>query len=338
MKTKTNLRNRNKRSLSPNHPYHTLWKVEKIWDDCECFIIGGGYSIIRQFGLDPKLAPKTPEEYKAFGDFIKPHLKGYRVIGVNNAFMLGDWVDVAFWGDAGQYLKYKKQYDSFSGLKVSCHPNYEKKPIDGVRYVKRYRQRKTGLTNKRKFVIWNHNSGSASINFAYHLGAKKIYLLGFDMFNDSEYKRTHWHSGHPDPMNTVTVRDRNRGKTETIRKQKNPKQKNYKALYSRHMRGFKDMAEQAQILNLEITNFSPESKIEYIPKLPLAFLFPELVKDVPVEIKPERIGKALIEKAVEIYNEEVKEDYKESLDLDKLTEDELKGDPGDGVLSNKEDI
>ena len=240
-----------------------LWKIPKIWNDCDCFIFGGGFSVIRQFGLDPKLAPTTVEEYKAFGDLIKHYFVGKKVIGVNNAFMLGDWINIAFFGDKGQYWNYKSQYDSFGGLKVTCHPYYENNPIDNVMYVKRHREKRTGLTGKRKFIVWNFNSGSAAVNLARHFGAKRIYLLGFDMFTDIEYNRTHWHSGYPNKLNTPTVRDKKKGKKETVR----VKKKEVNPPYARHMKGFKDMAMQAVLLDLEIINLSPDSEIDVFPKM-----------------------------------------------------------------------
>ena len=242
-----------------------LWKVEKIWNDCDCFIFGGGYSVIRQFNLDPKTAPKTREEYKALGDILKPYFKGKRVIGVNNAFMLGDWIDVAFWGDKGQYFNYAPAYNDFTGLKVTCHPYYNNNELPGknIMYVKRSREKKTGLTGKRKFVVWNANSGSCAINLARHLGAKRVFLLGVDMYTDEESNRTHWHSGHPAKRNTVTARDKKRGKIETIRKPIT----NAKAPYPKHMRGFPDIAEDAKRLELEIINLNPDSKVEVFPKM-----------------------------------------------------------------------
>jgi len=43
------------------------------------------------------------------------------------------------------------------------------------------------------------NSGYAAINLAYHLGAKSIILLGYDMgYRDS---RTHWFNDRPDHLN-----------------------------------------------------------------------------------------------------------------------------------------
>jgi uncharacterized Rossmann fold enzyme len=47
------------------------------------------------------------------------------------------------------------------------------------------------------------NSGYAAINLAYHLGAKRIVLLGFDMQTNG--KETHWHEGYPSTADTETM-------------------------------------------------------------------------------------------------------------------------------------
>ena len=47
------------------------------------------------------------------------------------------------------------------------------------------------------------NSGYAAINLAYHLGAKTIILLGFDMYTVG--KDTHWHDGYTSTANTEVM-------------------------------------------------------------------------------------------------------------------------------------
>ena len=55
-----------------------LWTAPRIWDGGECFILGGG----------PSLAAVDVGQ-----------LRGRRVIAVNQAYKLGDWIDVLFFGD-----------------------------------------------------------------------------------------------------------------------------------------------------------------------------------------------------------------------------------------------
>lgn len=47
---------------------------------------------------------------------------------------------------------------------------------------------------------WGNNGGYSAINLAYLLGARKIYLLGYDM-GLSEDGARHWHGDHPAHLN-----------------------------------------------------------------------------------------------------------------------------------------
>lgn len=65
-------------------------------------------------------------------------------------------------------------------------------PIPGATYAWRYRD--PGLSKDRRWVNGVH-SGYASLGVAYHLGAKEIRLLGFDMQYGAGNK-THFHEGY----------------------------------------------------------------------------------------------------------------------------------------------
>ena len=47
-------------------------------------------------------------------------------------------------------------------------------------------------------VVTGKNSGYAAVNLAYHLGAERILLLGFDMKMRGDSR--HWFGAHPDGM------------------------------------------------------------------------------------------------------------------------------------------
>ena len=85
------------------------WKAPKIWKDSECWIIGGGASIAEQFNI-----PEDVIERKDISEF-SPYLKALHskhVIGVNAAFMLGNWIDVLFFGDDQFYSKNENKISS----------------------------------------------------------------------------------------------------------------------------------------------------------------------------------------------------------------------------------
>lgn len=56
----------------------------------------------------------------------------------------------------------------------------------------------SGLSTKKGTINTNRNSGAAAINLAYHLGAKRILLLGFDMKHKGA---RHWFGEHPKNLN-----------------------------------------------------------------------------------------------------------------------------------------
>ena len=51
-----------------------------------------------------------------------------------------------------------------------------------------------GLCTVPDTIHLGGNSGYQAINLAYHLGARKIIILGFDMHRDGG---AHWHGDHP---------------------------------------------------------------------------------------------------------------------------------------------
>ena len=160
------------------------WQIPKMWDGGECWIIGGGPSIALQFEVPEDiiqgvLCKSLP--MSAYSPFLSP-IHGKHVIGVNVAFMLGNWVDIVFFGDAGFYLAHKKQLAEFPKLKITSNAIVlnKHKSFD-VKLVPKDGNHPEGISPRANRVSWNSNSGGASISLAVQLGAKRIYLLGFDM-------------------------------------------------------------------------------------------------------------------------------------------------------------
>jgi hypothetical protein len=143
-----------------------------MWEGATVYILGGGHSL-----LDEKL------------ELV--HDK--RVIGVNTSFMLGDWVDVCWWGDPPWYDWNIIGLSEFGGLKACCCKSLMNKPE--VKVLKRSKDKPMGIDLRPNFVSWNKSSGSSAINLAVHFGAKKIVLLGFDM-RPSDRGEDNWHDLH----------------------------------------------------------------------------------------------------------------------------------------------
>ena len=220
-----------------------IWHAPPIWEGGECFIIGGGPSMPRQFGIPEEIIAQvnagtiSPAAYSPY--LAALHTR--HVIGINNAYQLGHWLDVIFFGDCGWYLIHRLVLAEWPNLKITCCPRFEKKPIEqseGIKYLRKDSKHRVGISDNPSAVSWNGNSGAAAISLAAHFGVRRIVLLGMDM--TSENKTTHWHQGHGN---------------------KKPPP------YQRHLRGFPTIAEDAKRRGLEILNASPTSIIQEFPKV-----------------------------------------------------------------------
>lgn len=240
------------------------WAAPKIWNG-DCWIIGGGGSISEQFNIPDTVVPETMEEFKEYGDYLYPIHKN-RVIGVNFSAFLGDWVDVAYWGDNDTYTEYKVHFDGYSGLKVSSAGPFAADLHKDIKYL--HRDHSNGITKIRKHISWVcKNSGASAINLAYHLGATRIFLLGIDMYHTSE-GRVHWHTGYPDKSKTPTLQQLKQGKKHPRRK---PNQS-----FNRHLIGWSRIAKDAEKLGVEIINVNPKSKVEAFRKMSLKEVMEDL--------------------------------------------------------------
>jgi hypothetical protein len=219
------------------------WKVPKIWEDGECYIIGGGTSIIKQFNIPVDLVSQvmskktTPADYSPY--LLPLHNK--HVIGVNMAYRLGDWIDMVFFGDKGFFLKNEKQLSELTNIRVSCAPYLN--GVSWVKYVQKDDEKTKGISTRPGKLSWNGNSGAAAINLAAHTGVRRIILLGFDM-NADEMNRQWWHQLYKE-------RDIKKGQK----------------IFARHLSSFSEIAKDAKQLGIEILNSNPDSAIKEFKKI-----------------------------------------------------------------------
>jgi hypothetical protein len=150
------------------------WRVPRIWPGRTVFILGGGPSL-KSVDVD--------------------RLRGQRVIAVNNAYKLGAWIDVVFFGDLRWMQWHEDGLRQFPGLKVSAHEGHLSAlgRALGVRVVRK-KNSPEGIFKDPALLAWNANSGACAINLAVHFGAKRIILLGFDMHKVDG--QNNWHSEH----------------------------------------------------------------------------------------------------------------------------------------------
>lgn len=220
------------------------WQIPKIWNDGECWIMGGGSSIIQQFHIPSSVVDKVytkKEPLSAYSPYMAA-IHSKHVIGVNMAYQLGNWIDFCFFGDDAWFNLHREQLREFRGVKVSCAPIFDKPSYknkqEKIKYVPQNRSRTHGISDTPNTVSWNANSGAAAINLAYHFGATKIVLVGFDM-KHNDAGNSHWHNEYQ-----VTKR----------------------AVFPRHLKGFPAIALDAERLGITILNASPDSAIDVFPR------------------------------------------------------------------------
>jgi hypothetical protein len=176
------------------------------------------------------------------------------VIGVNIAFMIGDWIDMVFFGDNGFFLRYQEQLANYPGLRITC-TDQETANVSWVKKLDKDKEHPKGISRIPSKVSWNGNSGAAAISVAAHTGASRIILLGFDM-NLNENKNQHWHD----------IYQRGRIDSDQVLLRK------VSAHFDRFLRGFAQIAVDAKELGIEILNASPTSEIKEFPKIKLEYL------------------------------------------------------------------
>tara|TARA_B100000900_G_C20435213_1_gene656684 strand:+ start:117 stop:920 length:804 start_codon:yes stop_codon:yes gene_type:complete len=192
--------------------------VPKLFPNETIFIVGGGPSL------------------KGF-DFRS--LYGKRTIAINKALIYVTDPDVVYWTDGRFYTWFKNEVDSFKGLKFALKPGSQyTSDIKILRKGKPY-----GLEIDPETLAHGFNSGYAAINLAYHLGAKRIVLLGFDMAEDG--KDTHFHDGYP-----------TRSSGDKVYKEK-------------FLPGFKQLYDELKGTGVEVINASPNSRLKVFPKITL---------------------------------------------------------------------
>jgi len=216
------------------------WDIPRLWEDSSCWIIGGGPSLAKVFGIPNRVVEQVRQglsDISAYSPYLG-QIHQEHVIGINMSYKLGTWVDMAFFADRGFYDKEKEGLHQFPNIKVTCAKGF-KKALPGFKQVKRSPV-KYGLCLDSNTISWNNNSGIAAINLAIHLGVKKVYLLGFDMKLDSAGNQ-HWHRAY--------------GSRQIQR-----------GLFAGHCTGLDDIAEKAAKLGVEIINVNPDSAINHFPK------------------------------------------------------------------------
>jgi len=225
------------------------WTVPRIWEGGDVWILGGGPSVTKQFDIPDEVVQAVKagtSPLSVYSKYMKP-IHNKHVIGINVVFLIGDWMDMVFFGDGGFFQRYKEQLAVWKGLKVCCHCDVENQPW--VKFIEKNRQHAKGISPRPDRVSWNGNSGAAAISVAANAGAKRIFLLGFDMALGADQYQ-HFHNVY------------NRGpivKEDQLAK----------LHFGIHLLGFPQIKEDAKKMGIEIINVSPTSEIQEFRKVSL---------------------------------------------------------------------
>ena len=198
------------------------WVPVETWKDLDVFIIGGGNSL-RNFDWNL--------------------LKDECTIGCNSAFIHGSEIcNICIFGDTKWFNKFKGELNHFDGLVFTSHREYMYSKIEWLWWLPR---KPKGLSKKE--LGWNKNTGSNAINLALILGAKRVYLLGFDM-KLLDPKCPNWH-------------DRLIHKLDIFNAE----------LYKRFNKGFKEVARclPRAFPGSQIINVTDDSNLDAFPKISL---------------------------------------------------------------------
>jgi len=201
------------------------WGIPKLWEGESVLIIGGGPSL-EGFDWEP--------------------FHRWNVIGCNDAYLLGDWVDVVISGDKDWmgYHSCQRLYKTFRGLKVTLAPEGGWKDSgDTSRTPRRVLK---GMTEDPTELGWNDSTGAAAIALAVKMGACQIVLLGFDMrlaYDEERGWRNNWHNNNLDVPNPDT--------------------------FKRHINGLRRVKEYVDKFHpkVEILNAGPDSAVDFWPSV-----------------------------------------------------------------------
>jgi hypothetical protein len=197
------------------------WCVPPEWVGETAFLLAGGPSL---------------------RDFDCTVLRGAgRVIAINHSYRLAPWADVLYFCDLSWWRQHELEVrELFQGRYIVTLENR----IDGVKTLRNFGV--SGLETDPSGLRTGNNSGYQAINLAYHFGARRIVLLGYDM-RVSPDGRTHWHGGY-----TGYSAD------------------TYRGLFSSHMAPYFDtLVQPLRDAGVEVVNATPDSALRCWPYCPV---------------------------------------------------------------------
>lgn len=192
-----------------------------LWEGATAFILGGGPSL---HDVDLSL------------------IKDEKIIGVNESYTFGNFVDFTFIGNNKYYIRHKHKFADYTGH-VVCAGG---KSYHDPNVLTVYKSNSVCTMQKGRIGMKN-NSGIGAINLAMQLGVSEIVLLGFDM---GLKNGMNWHN------NNIT--------TNILKKQ----------ITERYYEGVrKTMCERVVDIvyraNIDVYNCTPETALDCFPVMSL---------------------------------------------------------------------
>ena len=198
------------------------WTPDPVWKDQDVFIIGGGVSL------------------ETFDwELLKPD--DVFTIGCNDAYLRGpDICNVCFFGDKKWWKKHQHRLETYrasgKGVVFTHCPQLQK---DKTSWLWMMSRESRGLHHNA--LAWNKNTGAGAVNLALLLGARRVFLLGFDMHLTGG--RSNWHDNTLDTPN--------------------------EKLYPKFIKGWERLAKDLSIKfpGCEIFNITDNSSLDLFPKI-----------------------------------------------------------------------
>lgn len=172
-------------------------------------------------------------------------LEGQHVLCINENYLLAPWAPVLYASDGRwwDWHQNRPELKAFKGRKIT--QDEEAAGRYGLEYIKSVDA--DGLSRDPAYVHKGSNSGIQAINLAYHLGARRVVLLGFDM--QATGGKTHWHGRHPGEADDYGP-------------------------WHKWIRRYEGVARDADLMGLEIINATRETALTCFPRKPLSSLLP----------------------------------------------------------------
>jgi len=193
-----------------------IFEPDSRFEGQDVYIIGGGPSLV---GFDWK------------------ELENKNTIGCNSAFRLGIKVcSLLLFSDIKWYEKFYEDLKEWTGTVITHYPKLKDAKEDWLYWMERDTQHGLSATK----LGYGGNTGCGAINLALILGAKRVFLLGFDC-EGSETERPNWH--------TFQI--------EKVRPE----------AHEKHIKGFEALAADLPKIfpGCEVINMNPDSKIICFP-------------------------------------------------------------------------